>query len=372
MYWIVTRERESLTIAPIWPRLSWRLRCFHNERPSHERVKPLGRDSNIGWTEHTFNPWWGCTKVSPGCANCYAEKFSKRVGYSSSGSKFPIWGEHAERRFFGEEHWQEPLKWDAAARKLGVMHRVFCGSMCDILEKRPQLEAPRWRAFDLAEATPNLLWLFLTKRAENAANLYPSFWSGRHGWPRNVMAGFTLECQSELDARMPHIIKFAGAFPGAQIFASCEPLLSALDWTPPEYRPLGNVNRNDWLHYFDWVIGGGESGPGARPCRVEWARKLRDDCENRTDAGRPWQLTFTWKQWGDWAPALYEVNGLARPLIGSAEFEPVSTSRSGFHPFGDNEGAVRVKAAGRTLDGRTWDGVPRLTYGPQVAPLEKK
>ena len=86
----------------------------------------VGRDSKISWTEHTFNPWHGCTKVSEGCAHCYAETFSRRIGLK-------IWGQGAERRTFGEKHWAEPLVWNAAAAKAGVMHRVFCGSMCDIL-----------------------------------------------------------------------------------------------------------------------------------------------------------------------------------------------------------------------------------------------
>ena len=95
----------------------------------------MGSNSEISWTDHTFNPFWGCTKVSPACDRCYAETFSKRVGYSETGSKFPIWGKDAKRRFFGAEHWEEPLKWNGAAEKEGVRKRVFCGSMCDVMEE---------------------------------------------------------------------------------------------------------------------------------------------------------------------------------------------------------------------------------------------
>ncbi len=89
----------------------------------------MGENSSIEWTEHTFSPWWGCVKVSEGCAHCYAETWAKRTG-------FKVWGQDSERRFFGQAHWSHIAKWNDAARKLGVMHRVFCGSMCDILEDR--------------------------------------------------------------------------------------------------------------------------------------------------------------------------------------------------------------------------------------------
>lgn len=264
----------------------------------------MGETTEIIWAESTFNPWWGCSKVSEGCAHCYAESFSKRVG-------FKIWGRDAERRFFGEKHWAEPLRWDAAARKRGVMHRVFCGSMCDILEDGGDLIQPRHAVFILAKNTPNLLWLFLTKRPENAFAMLPDAW--RKEWPRNAMLGVTIENRKRLDERIIHVAGIHRQFPGVSMFASCEPLLSALGWELSAYY---NYNA---LKYFDWVIAGGESGVGHRPMNVEWVRKLRNDCESRTDMGRPWPVPFLFKQWG------------------------------GLHP----------KDGGRLLDGRTWDGVPR-------------
>jgi len=295
----------------------------------------MAENSKIEWTEHTFNMIWGCTKVSEGCQNCYAESFSKRVGLK-------VWGQDVDRRFFGENHWQQPFKWNKAAERLGVMHRVFCGSMCDVLEDREELEPLRRRVFDIAVSTPNLLWLFLTKRPENAVRMFPAYWD--KDWPRNAMFGVTLENQRRLDERMPHIIQFQRVFPGSLIFASCEPLLSELDWTPQPYRDTHVINYNSWLPYFDWVIGGGESGPRARPCQVDWARKLRDDCRNRADMGRPWPLPFLWKQWGQFAPISGAAYHIAAPMVRFAD----------------------KKKAGRTLDARTWDDVPVLPYGPQL------
>jgi protein gp37 len=280
----------------------------------------MGENSRIEWTEHTFNPAWGCTKVSEGCAHCYAETWAKRTG-------FKIWGQDAERRFFGDKHWAEPIKWDAEAKKLGVMHRVFCGSMCDIFEDREDMIDPRMAAFDLADATPNLLWLFLTKRPQNARAFLPPRWAGNGCWPRNIMLGATIENQQRLIERVRHLRGILREFPGASFFASCEPLLSSLDWKEAEQ------GYGDSLDLFDWVIGGGESGPGARPMHIDWIRKLRDDCEERTDMARPWPVQFLFKQWGEY----------------------------------DSQGRkAGKKYAGRVLDGRTWDGVPHLTYGPQL------
>jgi len=85
------------------------------------------KNSKIEWCDHTFNPWWGCAKVSPGCAHCYAESLAKRTGNA-------VWGHESPRRFFGDSHWNEPLKWDAAAKAEGRRKRVFCASMADVFE----------------------------------------------------------------------------------------------------------------------------------------------------------------------------------------------------------------------------------------------
>jgi protein gp37 len=95
----------------------------------------MSANSKIEWTHHTFNPWWGCTKVSAECDNCYAERDAIRYGFSESGSKFPIWGRDTARRGFGEKHWQEPRKWNRKAADIGERHRVFCASYADVMEE---------------------------------------------------------------------------------------------------------------------------------------------------------------------------------------------------------------------------------------------
>src|SRR5579883_1236835 len=104
----------------------------------------MGEHSKIEWTTHTFNIVWGCTKVSPACDHCYAETFAKRVG-------FRIWGKDAERRTFGDEHWAQPLKWNRRAEQRGVRERVFCGSMCDVMEDRRDLDPWREKLYGIIE-----------------------------------------------------------------------------------------------------------------------------------------------------------------------------------------------------------------------------
>src|ERR1035437_1771521 len=135
----------------------------------------MGENTKIAWTDASWNPWWGCEKVSPGCAHCYAETFSKRTGND-------IWGKDHAFRFFGDKHWAEPEKWDRDAAASGVRKRVFTASMADIFEDRPELIEPRARLFDLILRTPNLDWLVLTKRPQALPDYikvaYPNLWLG--------------------------------------------------------------------------------------------------------------------------------------------------------------------------------------------------
>jgi protein gp37 len=230
---------------------------------------------------YTFNPWWGCVKVSPACLNCYADAFDQRLGGAH-------WGPDAPFRFFGDEHWDAPRKWNARAAKLGLRLRVFCASMADWLQERPELEAPRARLLRLIDETPDLDWLMLSKRPENLATLTP--WEIRGGAPRNVMNGTTVQDQKRADERIPVLLAFPSMRPSAmgQRFLSCEPLLGPVDLervripdvpSPPfhghalhEYR--GFRNR------IDWVISGDESGNPSkvRETREAWHASLRDQC----------------------------------------------------------------------------------------------
>lgn len=259
----------------------------------------MGQDSKIEWTHHTFNPWWGCVRVSPACEHCYAEAFAKRTGHT-------IWGppQTTPRRLFGPKHWAAPLKWNAKAAAAGERHRVFCASMADVFEDHPQVAEARDCLWQLIDATPHLDWLLLTKRPENIAAMLP--------WrvvPRpNVWLGTTVENQQWAAERIPPLL----AVPAVVRFLSCEPLLGPLDlerWLVT----YDSQHREPWalrgeLH---WVIAGGESGPHHRPLDLNHVRSLRDQCQESGAA-------FLFKQIGGRTP----------------------------------------KAGGRLLDGRTWDQYP--------------
>lgn len=282
----------------------------------------MGKNSQIEWTHHTFNPWWGCHKVSPACKHCYAEAWAKRVGLE-------VWGARAPRRFFSENHWREPLKWEREALESGERRRVFCASMADVFEARKDLDETRRRLWVLIDQTPNLDWLLLTKRPEQVAGMVP--W--RDNWPKNVWLGTTVENQKYAEIRLPELVQNKAAC----LFLSCEPLLGEVDlskWLP--------TRKEASRGYINWVIAGGESGAGARPMHPDWARSLRDQCLER-------RVAFHFKQWGHWAP-LESGNG---HVLRQLEVESAAGGKITL-------GRYLKKEAGRILDGKTWDGVPDI------------
>ncbi len=209
----------------------------------------MGAKTGIAWCDMTFNPWWGCTKISPACKNCYAEGVASRfVGVQ-------LWGEGSWRKPASESYWKQPLAWNRAAEREGKRYRVFCGSMCDVMEDRPDLEGSRNRLFQLITDTPNLDWLLLTKRPENFRKFLP--WISTP-WP-NVWLGTTVENQEYFDKRSRYLVEI----PAAVRFLSVEP-------------QLGQIDAD--LSGIDWVICGGESGPGARPMNIECMRSVKDQC----------------------------------------------------------------------------------------------
>lgn len=141
--------------------------------------------TRIEWCDHTFSPWWGCSRVSPACRSCYAEAWASRWGHE-------VWRRGGPRRMLSDAAWARPLKWNRDARRAGVPARVFCASMADVFEDHPQLPEPRKRLWDLIEATPDLHWQLLTKRAGNVAGMVP--WGG--SWPPNVWIGCSAETTS--------------------------------------------------------------------------------------------------------------------------------------------------------------------------------
>ena len=338
----------------------------------------MSANSKIEWTDHTFNPWIGCTKVSPACDHCYAEVStpSRALGV--------VWGPKAERRRTTPSNWNLPLRWNAQAEAFRAQHgrrqRVFCASLADVFDN----EVPHaWRAdlFALIEATPNLDWLLLTKRIGNVERMVMlANWP----WPlpRNVWLGATICNQEEADRDIPKLL----AVPARVRFLSMEPLLGPVSLRLPTrtWESSGgavfcdhccNGDRCDDPTHFErgrpdyaphcrcpycrgtglgrpinWVIVGGESGQHARPMHPDWARSLRDQCR---EAGVP----FLFKQWGEWTDADQDECPTGPPFsrwmwADGKTFEP-----------GDDRNMVLFcragkKAAGRLLDGRTWDEVP--------------
>lgn len=255
----------------------------------------MGENSGIQWTHHTFNPWEGCQRVSPGCVHCYAETRNRR--FAGDDATKVLWGPSAPRRRTSVANWRKPLAWDRAAKKAGVRHRVFCASLADVFEVRGKdqpapLDDWRLELLDLIRQTPSLDWLLLTKRPESIrAGLLRAHGAFEHvpdvsmatvdmveAWldvtpPPNVWLGTTVEDQQRADERIPALLQV----PAVVRFLSCEPLLERVTLTPwllSEHgrRYIGAAPG------ISWVIIGGESGRGARPFALEWARALVRQC----------------------------------------------------------------------------------------------
>ena len=353
----------------------------------------MAENSKIEWCDHTFNPWQGCTKVSPACDNCYAANYGNRFGIE--------WGAGKPRKRTSEAYWKKPLKWNRDAEKSGTRPRVFCASLADVFDN----EVPqqwRYELLDLISDTPHLDWLLLTKRIGNAEKMlddcmHPAItfcekWEDKP--LGNVWLGITVCNQEEADRDIPKLL----SVPAVKRFVSIEPMLELINiskWLAPwvcsscqhhgSERDSGECRCDDcdvsaeyieelgfykcpecgksehqnsevgrscpdcgsvfgWgsdcgfmfdetEHHIDWVICGGESGPNARPMHPDWVRSLRDQC---SEAGTP----FLFKQWGEWYP-IFQAD--------EADNYPKKTKM-----FEDESGIrfmkIRKKSAGRTLD----------------------
>lgn len=226
----------------------------------------MSEHTGIEWTDHTFNIAWGCFKVSPGCAHCYADTFSRRYGHD-------VWGppKTTARRTFGEKHWNEPLKWERAAAAdpsggacADIPGRlVFCSSMCDVFEDHPTIDAEREKLWPLIRATPHLTWQLLTKRPERIAANLPSDWGEGYA---NVWLGTSIE-SNDYRWRYDELAKVKAVVH----FLSLEPLLGHVDL----YDRFSGLGPDEaW-----WVIVGGESGPGARPMDLDDVRSIKRACD---------------------------------------------------------------------------------------------
>lgn len=222
----------------------------------------MAEKTEIAWTDSTFNPWWGCSKVGAGCDHCYAEKWDAKWGGDH-------WDPGKAPRVMSDKNWNQPLRWQKEAESTGVRRRVFCGSMCDWADKNApagQLD----RLWDLIRKTPLLDWQLLSKRASRIGKCLPNDWESGPTY-QNVWLGVTVENIEHGLPRIEHLNKI----PARVRFLSMEPLL----------EDVGEINLNG----IDWVIVGGESGEFARPMEIEWAENILAQC-------REYSVPFFFKQ----------------------------------------------------------------------------
>lgn len=266
----------------------------------------MGKESKIQWCDATFNPWRGCTKVSPGCDHCYAETMSKR-----NQSVLGVWGKYGSRVIASDAMWKEPLRWNREAEALGVRKKVFCASLADVFESRDTMPENSWsavaqarlRLFQLIDSTKNLDWLLLTKRPENIASIlreeislgtYGEDWNFADHMP-NVWLGTTVENQKYADIRISELLKVNAAVR----FLSVEPMLGEVEihdylgkpywWCESCDAEVDATFEEECSHCgdalraiggIDWVIVGCESGKNRRPMELKWAENIVDQCQS--------------------------------------------------------------------------------------------
>jgi protein gp37 len=295
----------------------------------------MAENSHISWTDHTFNAWIGCTRVSPGCVNCYAEEMmANRYGRV-------VWGPKGKRSPTSDEYWKQPLAWNKRAAKAGVRMRVFCSSLADMMDNHPSI-LPAWRTrlWETIAQTQNLDWLLLTKRPENWSKFMPVH-ECRPPY-ENVMLGITMENQAAVDDRW-HWMQEAHGLCGFSTFISYEPALGPVDWSILESGAC------------DWLICGGESGKNARPMHPNWARAARDACKQ-------FDVPFHFKQWGEWAPYMVIPGGDLGGDMRRGSVVQVNLDRAPDGHFKRGDAYMKrvgKKRAGRSLDGVEHNGFPR-------------
>lgn len=233
----------------------------------------MGKNSAIEWTDHSWNPWLGCSKVSAGCAACYAEALmDKRLGRV-------VWGPTGTRQRTSAAYWRQPLLWNREADERGVRAKVFCASLADVFEDRSELEPWREDFWNLIDETPRLDWLLLTKRPRNIYRMLPDRWIFG-GLPRHIWLGVSAEDQNTLDERWAILDGMTHHLAPRILFLSLEPLLEPVNMeTVLTEIDCGDEETNCWTRMPDWVIIGSESGSGARPMREEWVRRIIQQCQ---------------------------------------------------------------------------------------------
>lgn len=380
----------------------------------------MAENSSIEWTDHTFNPWRGCRKVSPACKFCYAETRGNRFGEDFSGQRIVL----------SDAGWKDPLKWNKKAEADGVRRKVFCASLADVFEdwggpmvdpqgdeksvcygcgkievnttghncdcgdyksnrmpRKATMSDVRRRLFELIDATPHLDWLLLTKRPENIRKMWGEAGTPHsQDWPRtnketrhrrNVWLGTTVENQEQAEKRIPELLKCRDLSP--TLFLSCEPLLGPLDISRRLPCECAGEPNQGWAH-------AGQSAPAdgvwkvCRDCKgdpvstrsIDWVIAGGESGTNARPSHPDWfrglrdqcesaGVPFHFKQWGEW----YPLHGTGRP---NTDEESEITPFCWVSPRGDvtvsgtqpDACMVRVgkKKAGRLLDGVEHNGVP--------------
>jgi protein gp37 len=220
----------------------------------------MAETSLISWTDHTFAPWFGCTRVSEECYFCYAEDWTVRRFHKAE------WGPHAPRVRSAQSTWKQPLAWQRKAAKLGIRHRVFCSELSDVFDNQA-LEEWRRDIWELIRQCPDLDWLLLTKRVPNARKMLPEGWPWPHVW-LGTTAGTQLGWTRD--------VNLLRTIPATVRFVSVEPMLE-----PIKADLIG----------IDWVICGGETDPRKkgreRPTDPDWCRSLLRQCRH---AGVPFYM----------------------------------------------------------------------------------
>lgn len=339
----------------------------------------MGEVTGISWCNHTFNPWIGCTKVSPACDGCYAEVSTPSRVHGV------LWGNHPRRRT-SPSTWAQPLAWNRKAERQGTRPFVFCASLADVFDNQVPAE---WRGdlFDLIRATPNLTWLLLTKRPSMIAKLFVETltperrkaWGSGVGlgeslWPRNAAIGCTVVTQEEADRDVPALLLAKGGLKPAFAFLSMEPLLGPVDLHKIMLRRDGGLPNamstrlGDYIlpligaftdsPTLDWIITGGETDQGAhkaRPTHPDWLRSIRDQC---VVAGVPYHH----KQNGEWM--LGQVDPVDRPgwlnVRGEWGVTCVGPTTPDFEHYEQGFAHVGKKRSGRLLDGVLHDAMPAV------------
>ncbi len=211
----------------------------------------MGRRTGLSFSDASWSPVWGCSKVGPGCQHCISEDTSRRLG-------FDVWGPAAIYREMGPRYWRDPVNWNRLSGERGERRRVLCSSMSDVFD--PLWPAPvRPRLWQLIKATPNIDWILSTMRIGNAAEMLPADWGA--GYP-NVWMMATICNQAEADRDLPVLFSIP-----AKVYAvHYGPALGAVDWRP-------------WIYKLDWIVGSGESRHGGcRECKLEWLERTAEQC----------------------------------------------------------------------------------------------